>query len=55
MKSKGPGVKEYHITVYALSAEPKFTGEKVTRADLLSAIENITLAETTLSYKYERK
>ena len=54
MKSKGPGVKEYHITVYALSAEPKFTGDKVTRADLLTAIKDITLAESTLSYKYER-
>ena len=54
MKSKGPGVKEYHITMYALSAEPKFDAEKVTRADLLAAIEDITLAESTLSYKYER-
>ena len=54
MKSKGPGAKEYHITMYALSAEPKFQAEKVTRADLLKAIKDITLAETTLSYKFER-
>ena len=54
MKSKGPGVKKYNITVYALSAEPKFTGDKVTRADLLRAIKDITLAEGTLSYTYER-
>ena len=54
MKSKGPGVKEYHITMYALSAEPKFSTAKVTRADLLAAIKDITLAESTLSYTYER-
>ena len=54
MKSKGPGVKEYHITVYALSAEPHFTGTKVTRTELLKAIKAITLAEGTISYKYER-
>jgi len=55
MNSKGPGPKEYHITMYALSAEPKFDTDKTTRADLLKAIKGITLAETTLSYTYERK
>lgn len=55
MNSKGPGPKEYHVTLYALSAEPKFDTEKVTRADLLKAVKDITLAETTLSYTYERK
>ncbi len=55
MNSKGPGAKEYHITLYALSAEPKFDADKVTRADLLKAVKDITLAETTLSYTYERK
>jgi phosphatidylethanolamine-binding protein (PEBP) family uncharacterized protein len=55
MNSKGPGVKEYHITMYALSAEPKFATDKVTRADLLKAIQGITLAESTLTYTYERK
>ena len=54
MKSKGPGVKEYHITMYALSAEPKFRVEKVTRAELLAAIKDITLAQSTINYKYER-
>ncbi|CAN5551794.1 YHYH protein [soil metagenome] len=54
MKSKGPGVKEYHITMYALSAEPKFKGEKVTRTELIQAVKDITLAESTLSFKYER-
>lgn len=55
MKSKGPGVKEYHVTLYALSAEPRFSQAKVTRSDLLKAIRDITLGETTLSYTYERK
>jgi Raf kinase inhibitor-like YbhB/YbcL family protein len=54
MNSKGPGPKEYHITLYALSAEPKFDTDRVTRADLLRAIKDITLAETTLTYTYER-
>lgn len=55
MKSKGPGVKDYHITVYALSEEPKFKSKMVNRAELLNAIKDITLAEGTISYKYERK
>ena len=54
MFSKGGGVKEYHITVFALSAEPTFTTDKVTRAELLKAIEGITLAQDTLTYTYER-
>ena len=54
MKSKGPGVKEYNLTVYALSAKPEFTTTKVYRADLLKAIEGITLGESTLTYTYER-
>ena len=57
MKSKGPGVKQYHVTVYALSAEqiPKLTPDKATRANLLEAIKDITLAEGTLDFQYERK
>lgn len=55
MNSKGPGPKEYHITLYALSAEPKFATDRFTRRDLLQAIQSITLAETTLNYTYERK
>lgn len=54
MKSKGPGVKEYNITVYALSEEPKFGSKKVNRAELLKSIQKITLAEGTIRYKYER-
>ena len=55
MKSKGPGVKEYQITVYALSAKPDFGSGKVTRVELRRAIQDITLAEGTLSYQHERK
>ena len=55
MKSKGPGVKQYHITVYALSAELKLSPDKTNRANLLSAIKDITLAEGTLDFQYERK
>ena len=55
MCSKGPGVKTYHITVYALSAEPKLAPDKANRAGLLEAIKGITLAEGTLDFQYERK
>jgi phosphatidylethanolamine-binding protein (PEBP) family uncharacterized protein len=55
MCSKGPGLKEYHITVYALSAEPKLTAEQATQPALLDAIKDTTLATGTLTYKHERK
>jgi hypothetical protein len=55
MCSKGPGVKKYHITVYALSAAPKLPADHATRANLLKAIKDITLAESTLDFQYERK
>ena len=55
MKSKGPGAKLYYITVYALSAELKLAPEKATRANLIEAIKDITLAEGTLDFQYERK
>ena len=55
MKSKGPGLKQYHITVYALSEELKLAPESATRAKLLEAIKDITLAEGTLDFQYERK
>lgn len=54
MRSKGPGVKEYNLTVYALSVRPVFNTPKVKRSDLLKAIEGITLDECTLKYTYER-
>jgi len=55
MKSKGPGPKVYHLTLYALSAEARFSQAKVTRNELLNAIRDITLGETTLSFTYERQ
>ncbi len=54
MCSKGSGVKEYHVTVFALSSEVKLAPEQATRANLLAAIKDITLAEGTLTYQYER-
>ena len=54
MCSKGPGVKTYHITVFALSTEPKLSPAQATRANLLAAIKDITLAEGTLTYQYQR-
>ncbi len=55
MCSKGPGVKTYHVTVYALSAKLDLPPEKASRAELLAAIKDITLAAGTLDFKYERK
>ena len=55
MCSKGPGAKTYHITVYALSSEVKLTKGSDNRAALLKAIKDITLAETTLDFVYERE
>jgi len=54
MCSKGPGVKQYHITVYALSAPPKLPSGGATREALLAAIGTTTLAEGTLTFSYER-
>lgn len=54
MCSKGPGVKTYHVTVYALSAVPTLRANAATRDALLEAIKEITLAEGTLTYTYER-
>lgn len=55
MCSKGPGIKTYHMTVYALSAKLDLAPEKASRAELLAAIKDITLAAGTLDFKYERK
>jgi phosphatidylethanolamine-binding protein (PEBP) family uncharacterized protein len=54
MCSKGPGLKTYHITVYALSKELTLAPEKANRAELLKAIADCKLAQKTLSYQYER-
>lgn len=55
MCSKGPGIKKYHITVYALSSDLDLNPKNANRASLLKAIEKITLAEYTLDFQYERK
>jgi hypothetical protein len=53
--SKGPGEKTYVVTLYALSAEPKLsTSEKVSRADVLTAIKNITLGSAAIDLRYAR-
>ncbi|MFM7809363.1 MAG: YHYH protein, partial [Planctomycetota bacterium] len=53
--SKGPGIKVYVATLYALSAEPKLaSGGKVTRADLLAAIKDTTLGSAAIDLKYAR-
>lgn len=55
MCSRGPGLKTYHITVFALSEELSLLPERATRADLLKAVEGKVLAESTLDFDYERK
>lgn len=55
MCSKGPGVKTYHLTVYALSRTIDLPPDKAARANLLNAIKDNTLAESTLDFQYERK
>lgn len=53
--SKGPGIKVYTLTVYALSASPSFpSGTSVSRDVLLAAISNITLASSSLDVTYDR-
>ncbi len=55
MCSKGPGRKDYHITVYALSGRPRLEPGAATREALLEAIAPLALAEGTLTYAYERQ
>lgn len=54
MCSKGPGAKKYHITLYALSTEVKIAKGNDNRSAFLKAIKDVTLAETTLDFVYER-
>ena len=54
MCSQGPGLKTYHITVYALSKELALAPGQATRAELLRAIAEVKLAQKTLTYQYER-
>ena len=55
MCSRGPGVKTYHVTLYALSAKAKLPAGGATREQLLAAIRGLTLAEGTLTFDYERE
>jgi len=54
--SKGPGVKKYTLTLYALSAAPdlKVPPAQVSREVLLAAIKDRTLASAELSFTYDR-
>ena len=54
MCSKGPGAKEYHVTVYAISKTPDLPPGGDTREALLAAIADTTLAVGTLTFTYER-
>jgi phosphatidylethanolamine-binding protein (PEBP) family uncharacterized protein len=54
MCSRGPGVKTYHITLYALSATARLPADGATREQVLGAIRGLILAEETLSFDYER-
>lgn len=55
MCSRGPGLKTYHVTLYALSAKAKLPAAGATREQLLRAIAGLTLAEGTLTFDYERE
>lgn len=53
--SQGPGAKTYVLHVYALSTEPKLTDtSRVTRENLLAAMEGKILAKADLSVIYTR-
>jgi phosphatidylethanolamine-binding protein (PEBP) family uncharacterized protein len=54
--SQGPGDKLYTLTVYALSAAPKFSvaASAVTMDLLLDAIKTTTLASGTMNVVYAR-
>ena len=54
MCSKGPGLKKYHITVYALSSKLDVSPRQATRANLQKAMKNSLLGESTLDVLYER-
>lgn len=53
--SQGPGKKWYTLTLYALSSPPNLTlPTPTTRAQLLDALKDRTLATSTLNVAYER-
>lgn len=53
--SKGPGMKKYHVTVYALSTELRLPKGNENRQNLLKAMKDVLLAETTQDFHYERE
>lgn len=55
--SKGPGLKGYTFTLYALSDQPSFSvaANKVNREVLLDAIEDITISSTSITVYYSRE
>jgi Raf kinase inhibitor-like YbhB/YbcL family protein len=55
MCSKGPGVKTYHITVYAISDVLSLEAKQTSRIALLAAMKGKILAEETFDFNYERK
>lgn len=54
MCSKGPGLKKYHITVFALSSKLELSPREATRANLHKAMKDSLLGESTLDVLYER-
>ena len=53
--SKGPGEKAYTFTVFALSSTPTITSaSSIDRTALLAAIDDITLASSSLTVTYSR-
>ncbi len=55
MCSKGPGTKVYHVTVFALSQTLDIKPNQCDRKQFLTAAKNITLAQGSFDFKYERK
>ena len=54
--SKGPGLKTYVLTLYALSGPPKLDGpaSSVTGPAILDAIKDLTLGKAVLKVTYDR-
>lgn len=52
--SQGTGTKEYILTVHALSACPTISSAKVTKAELETAIKDITLGSATKTITYTK-
>ncbi len=54
MCSKGPGVKTYHLTVFALSQKLSQGPQEMDRKRLLEAVKKYGLGQATLDFRYER-